>query len=159
MSSGTANKIFSGLAAGFAATIPMTLAMVWIWKRLPREEQYALPPQEIVTVFADKADLPVPITSGQHLAATGLSHFGFGAVTGAVYALYEDRLDAPPVVKGMAFALLVWGTSYLIVWPTLNVLKSAVRHPARRNAMMIAAHLAWGATLGPLVATGKPQGR
>ncbi len=159
MSSGTANKILSGLAAGFVATVPMTLAMVWIWKRLPRREQYALPPQEIVTMLADKADLPVPITPAQHLAATGLSHFGFGAITGAVYALYEEHIDAPPAVKGMAFALLVWGTNYLFVWPTLRVLKPATQHPARRNAMMIAAHLVWGATLGPLVAAGKMQGR
>ena len=143
-----------GLAAGFAATVPMTIVMVGLWRRLPRRERYALPPQEIITSLADKANLAVPITSGQHLAATGLSHFGFGAVTGAVYALVEAKVNAPPIVKGMAFAVMVWGTSYLFVWPTLHVLTPATQHPARRNALMLAAHLVWGATLGWLVASG-----
>lgn len=42
MSSAGINKVGRGAAAGFIATIPMTVAMVWLWKRLPRQEQYAL---------------------------------------------------------------------------------------------------------------------
>ena len=152
MSSKGINKVGAGLAAGFVATIPMTLAMVWLWKRLPHEEQYALPPQEIVTILADKADLPVPLTPEQHLVATGLSHFGFGAAAGAVYALQEDNVSGPPVLKGMAFGTLVWATWYLGLWPLFRVFKPATQHPPRRNALMIASHLVWGATLALLVA-------
>ena len=151
------NKIGIGLAAGLVATVPMTLAMVWAWKRLPREEQYALPPQEIVTILADKADLPVPLTPNQHLAATSLSHFGFGAMAGALYALKEEEVNAPPACKGMAYGLLVWMTWYLALWPLFRVLKPAIRHPVRRSALMIGAHLVWGAALSPLVAGWKAE--
>jgi putative membrane protein len=33
----------------------------------------------------------------------------------------------------------------------LGILKPATEHPPRRNALMIAAHLIWGAVLGALV--------
>jgi len=43
---------------------------------------------------------------------------------------------------------MVWGGSYLGLLPSLGILRPATDHPAQRNALMIAAHLVWGATLG-----------
>lgn len=95
-----------------------------------------------------------PITAQQHLAVTGLTHFGFGAAAGALYALHEEKVSGPPVVKGMVFGTLIWLTWYLGLWPLFRVLKPATQHPARRNALMIVSHLIWGAALDALVRRG-----
>ena len=41
----------------------------------------------------------------------------------------------------------MWAASYLGWIPAAGLLKPATEHPARRNFMMIAAHLVWGAAL------------
>jgi hypothetical protein len=40
-------KLMQGAAAGMIATIPMTLFVRSAWKRLPAQEQYALPPRQV----------------------------------------------------------------------------------------------------------------
>ena len=40
--------------------------------------------------------------------------------------------------------------------PAAGILKPATEHPARRNALMIASHLVWGAALGALLASRSP---
>ena len=39
----------------------------------------------------------------------------------------------------------VWMASYLGWLPGMGILKPATRHPGRRNALMLGAHLVWGA--------------
>ncbi|RPI81192.1 MAG: hypothetical protein EHM41_21135 [Chloroflexi bacterium] len=46
-------RILTGAIAGFAATVPMTLFMVAAKQKLPRRQQYRLPPREIVASIAD----------------------------------------------------------------------------------------------------------
>ncbi|HAE50229.1 MAG: hypothetical protein CMO30_07955 [Tistrella sp.] len=41
----------------------------------------------------------------------------------------------------------MWAASYLGWIPAARILKPATRHPWRRNLLMIAAHLVWGASL------------
>jgi uncharacterized membrane protein YagU involved in acid resistance len=45
------------------------------------------------------------------------------------------------------YGVLVWGVSYLGWIPGARILKPATQHRARRNVLMIACHLVWGATL------------
>jgi uncharacterized membrane protein YagU involved in acid resistance len=60
-----------------------------------------------------------------------------------------SAMDAEPnVVNGVAYGLGVWTASYLGLLPALGLLAPATEHPARRNALMIAAHVVWGASLG-----------
>jgi uncharacterized membrane protein YagU involved in acid resistance len=143
-------KTFIGFISGIVATGPMTAMMVIGHKHLPRSEQYSLPPGEIVKELGEKAGVAAVGQKSQRGATLG-SHFAYGAMTGAIYAVTEEKLPAKPVLKGMAFGLLVWTVSYLGVMPALNVLKPATQHPSRRNALMIGAHLLWGATLGGFV--------
>jgi putative membrane protein len=49
----------------------------------------------------------------------------------------------------------VWAGSYLGLLPVLGILSPATRHPTGRNALMIAAHIIWGATLGILTDYGR----
>jgi hypothetical protein len=62
--------------------------------------------------------------------------------------LFAVASSKPEPMKGAAYGVAVWTGSYLGWIPTLGLLKPATRHPAERNALMLAAHLVWGAALG-----------
>ena len=47
--------------------------------------------------------------------------------------------------------MFVWVASYLGLLPAMRILTPATEHPARRNALMISAHVIWGACLGVLL--------
>jgi hypothetical protein len=145
-----------GSLAGLAATVPMTLAMEGMHRQLPRREQYKLPPRQITMRMAEFAGIEDDLDEPERKTATLLSHFGYGAATGAIYGAVGQRL-LPGPAGGVAFGLAVWAASYLGWLPAANILPPATRTPARRNALMIAAHLVWGLTLG--AATEKLQAR
>jgi uncharacterized membrane protein YagU involved in acid resistance len=142
--------VVDGLAAGFVATGPMTAFMEAAWQNLPTKYQYPLPPREITEEVGESAGFWDDMSDSARLASTMAAHFGYGAACGAVYSL------AVPKAKqgfwtGAAFGLGVWTTSYLGLLPALGVLSPATRHPANRNALMIAAHVVWGGTLGAML--------
>lgn len=70
------------------------------------------------------------------------AHFAYGALTGALLAL---RPQPPSPATGAAYGVLVWAVSYLGWIPASHILKPATRHPFRRNALLVAVHLIWGA--------------
>jgi uncharacterized membrane protein YagU involved in acid resistance len=80
--------------------------------------------------------------------ATLAAHFGYGTATGALFAPLSRQLPVPRVISGIAYGVGVWAVSYLGLLPALNILRPATKHPAERNALMIVAHVIWGATLG-----------
>ena len=146
------NRILSGALAGLAATAPMTLAMKLMHEQLPRDEQYPLPPREITEEMAEKVGAVEHMGEAERVAATWASHFAYGAASGALYGALSGRgADARPALAGVGFGLAVWAGSYLGWLPAAGVLAPATKHPARRNALMIAAHVVWGATTGLLV--------
>lgn len=146
------HRISIGAAAGCLATAPMTLAMEALFRRLPRREQYPLPPSEITTELAHAAGIQSWFDPQTHTAVTLLNHFGYGAAAGSLYGVIAPRLPGPPAARGIGWGLLVWSVSYLGLLPASGILRSATDHPARRNLLMIAAHVVWGAALGVLVA-------
>jgi hypothetical protein len=66
---------------------------------------------------------------------------------GALYGAVTPRNFSGPAT-GAAFGLGVWTASYLGLLPALGILKPATEHPARRNLLMIGAHVVWGSALG-----------
>jgi hypothetical protein len=102
-----------------------------------------LPPREII-----EGVLPGVARHGAEdrgrQTTTLAAHFGYGAATGVVYALFRTR---GYVLSGVAYGLLVWTVSYFGIMPGLRILTPAYAHPGRRNALMIAAHLIWGSTM------------
>lgn len=125
-----------GALAGLAATMAMTAAMRRMHRHLPAEEQYPLPPREIVDRISD------PGSEVAARTATMLSHFGFGAGAGALFALPSvNRLG------GARYGLAVWAASYLGWLPALGILTPATDHPLRRNVLMVGAHIVWGLVL------------
>lgn len=127
---------------GFVATLPMTLLMLALHRRLPASERYPLPPRLITdrltqkTGVLDEADEPARV----QLAFGG--HFAYGAAAGALYGLIPPRAHAAP--SGMVFGLAVWSASYLGLLPAVGLMSPATRHPLRRTGLMVAAHLVWG---------------
>lgn len=154
----------AGAAAGFAATGPMTMAMELMHRMLPHHEQYPLPPRQIVDNATHLADAEHAVPGDSHHPSerhTGLraeredragvalaAHFAFGAMAGTAYGPIARTRPSHPALAGIGFGLLVWGSQYLGVLPAAGVLSNAKNHPARRTALMIAAHVVWGATLG-----------
>lgn len=131
-----------GAIAGVVATFAMTLAAQRLHARLPARERYPLPPREITQSL-----LPRGASEPNLEAATLAGHAAFGATAGALFwPLFRD--SRYPTGNGIVYALGVWAASYFGWVPLTGRLKPAHRHPPRRNALMIAAHVVWGATLG-----------
>jgi len=84
----------------------------------------------------------------QLLGATLISHFGYGANMGALYSSLTRRIPLPAVLKGIVFGIAVCAASYLGWMPGLRIEQAATEEPLRRNVMMVAAHVIWGATTG-----------
>jgi uncharacterized membrane protein YagU involved in acid resistance len=150
--------VLSGAAAGFAATVPMTVAMEAMHRALPEHERYPLPPRQIVDNAVDQAGAGHAVDEEERFGTALASHFAFGAAAGAIYGLGATRwCERHPIASGVSYGLFVWLTQYLGVLPAAGVLSPATSHPARRNALMIAAHAIWGASLGLMLARGRSE--
>jgi hypothetical protein len=134
-----ATRLLLGAIAGAAATLPMTATVRAIHRRLPKGERYPATPRELID-SATGESLPDETARDLTLAA----HYAYGAATGAMIAAAAPR---PSLPAGAAAGVAVWAASYLGWIPAAGLLKPATEHPARRNFMMIAAHLVWGAAL------------
>ena len=77
-----------------------------------------------------------------------VAHLGFGVGTGAAYALLPR--SGQPVLRGMAVGEVVYAVSYAGWVPALGALPHASRDRTTRQAVMVAAHLVYGAVLGAL---------
>lgn len=127
--------------------MPMTIAMKVMHDQLPADEQYPLPPRLILESVTDKAGAENELDEDTETGLAYLGHFAYGTSVGAIYPLLVRE---PSAATGVLFGLGVWTGSYLGYLPALGILTPATEHPARRNALMIAAHVVWGAALGAL---------
>ena len=141
-------KLLQGALAGLTATAPMSISMVVGWSLLPRREKYPLPPRLITEQLAEQVGVEDQLSEPQLVGLTVLSHFGYGAVFGAIYALIEYQIPLHFSLKGALAGLALWAGSYLGWLPALGFLTPATRHPWRRNLLMIVAHVVWGVVLG-----------
>lgn len=137
------NRLLLGALAGIAGTFAMTAAARAMHRRLPAEERYPLPPREIIEGALPEAGEDGLGEHGRR-HATLAAHFGYGAATGALYALAGP---GGRILQGAAYGVLVWTVSYFGIMPGLRILRPAHDHPLRRNSLMIVAHLLWGGTM------------
>jgi uncharacterized membrane protein YagU involved in acid resistance len=128
----------------------MTITMLVGWRLLPRHEKYPLPPREITEEIAERVGIKDQMNEGELVASSLVSHFGYGALTGAGYGLVEQNFPLPSSIKGTLAGLAIWVGSYLGWLPAMGILRPATRHPWRRNLLMIVAHVVWGVTLGEI---------
>lgn len=151
--SGRVFSVIAGLAgkgvlAGLIATLPMTAFMLLMQRLLPKVQQFALPPERITAEIAERAGVKVHMNKAEQVAASLVSHFSYGANMGTFYIPFAKRVPLPPALKGAIFGVIVWAASYLGLLPALRMQEQAPKEPLQRNALMIAAHLIWGTTLG-----------
>jgi hypothetical protein len=136
-----------GAVAGFAATVPMTLFMLWRHKQLPKHLRYDLPPRLVTDAAARRLNpADTAISNRQKSVRAIAAHFGFGAACGALLPLIVGRKD-PSILVGVTYGLAVCAGSYLGWIPALRLLKPATQHPASRVTMMLSAHAIWGVAL------------
>jgi hypothetical protein len=138
-------RAVSGLASGAAATLPMTLAMLALRARIPREGFKTLPPRKITLNLLHRLGLARGLDRKDKRRLVGLSHFGYGAAAGALYGLIGFL---PRRLPGPLYGLAVWAVSYLGAMPALSLYRRADRDPASRNKLMILSHVVWGVFLG-----------
>jgi hypothetical protein len=143
-------RVLTGAAAGLAATVPMTLAMRAGQGALHPHERRTLPPRRVTHRALRKVGVRphLHLRESERHGLTLLAHYGYGTATGALFGLVAPRNLPDAVSGGIGFGLLVWAASYAGLLPALGLHPHAAREPARRNAMMIAAHVVWGAALG-----------
>ncbi len=151
MTGNAMNRFAASAISGFAATAPMTGAMNLMHRWLPVHERYPLHPHIISMRLAKAAGVHGKMGRRQRHALTLLNHYAYGTFAGSVFGLIAPRERGPAVAVGIGYGLFVWAGSYLGLLPALGILQPATKHPARRNALMILAHLVWGASVGVLV--------
>lgn len=144
-------RLLRGAAAGTSATVFMSMVMLGA-------QQVGLmggmPPGKITARLLNRGG--VRRSGGQQDALATLLHFGFGAAAGAGFGVVAPRRVTIRVPAGMAYGAAIWGVSYLGWVPALGIMAPAHRDRSDRQAMMLAAHLVYGAALG-LLARGRAQ--
>jgi hypothetical protein len=141
-------RVVAGSIEGAIATAPHTVVMF--------AAQHAgllgkLPPEKITDAALDAADVDTTETTSNVLAS--VAHVGFGAGCGALYELIApDLTPARGALAGVGFASLVWIASYQGWVPAAGIMPPISRDDRGRVAAMLAAHVAFGAALGALVA-------
>jgi hypothetical protein len=145
------NREMAGTIAGFLATGPMTLAMNAMYRELPPEHKDPLPPRQVTENAAASAGVDLGPEEQTHQTATLAAHFGYGATVGAMYGPLAGATGLPRVAEGMLYGVAIWGGSYFGLLPGAGLYRSAKDEAPSRNALMLTAHLVWGASLGLIV--------
>lgn len=110
-----------GLWSGLAATGPMTLLMFSLFRESPKSE---------------KKDLVLAV------------HFGYGILMAITYATLARKFKfKSPILQGASYGLTIWGASYMGLAPLFGLRATSVEMIAKRNAVMTATHIVWGAYL------------
>lgn len=147
------HKVLRGAAAGFVATVPMTVVMEGLRAALPAERHRRMPPREVVDRSIQKTiettGEGTQLDRGDRVLLTTIGHFAFGAAAGALYsqAVGSHRASA---VTGLAYGLSVWAMAYGVGLPSLGLHPAARDDTRDRNWVLVASHAVWGAALGIL---------
>jgi uncharacterized membrane protein YagU involved in acid resistance len=138
---GLGSRLLIGAVAGFVGTMAMTAAMRRLHERLPAEERYPLTPREIIDSVAERQELHLGNEAAKDATLAG--HFLYGAACGSLLGAIDPQMGRR---SGALGGMIVWLVSYMGWIPAARILKPATEHPARRNLLMMAVHLVWGAS-------------
>lgn len=144
-------RLCAGAIAGLIATVPMTLAMLAMQRVLPRREQQRLPPEQVTSDLVQRSGLRRAFPRKHDGTLAWVLHFAFGTGAGALYAGLSPGGPLPAWLRGPTYGVLVWVGAYFGWLPSLQLHGHGAEQTWRRNALMLAAHLVWGGTLGVLL--------
>lgn len=143
--------LVAGGLAGLMATVPMTVVMEALRRQLPHTERHALPPRHVTSRASHRAGLGRHLAGGaRRTGVTLVAHFAYGGAAGSLFGPLARLTGLSPTLVGVGYGLVVWCVSYLGLLPAAALFPPATDVSPRRNALMIAAHLVWGAALGAL---------
>jgi len=133
-------RMWRGVAARTIATILMSALLV------------AAPALAGVRVpeIAARAALGVSLRPAVVLAVLVL-HFGYGALAGALFAAATERVN---VASGLFFGLALWGVAVAVYAPLVG-LGFVASHEPTLAALVLPAHLLYGAVIGALAPRGE----
>jgi hypothetical protein len=135
----TRHKMMRGVAAGTIATALMTGLLV----AAPVFTAHV--PEILERVAAALRARPLLCTTALFV------HFGYGALAGALFAVATDKIN---VASGLFFGLLLWGVAVAVYAPLIG-LGFVTSHEPALAALVLPAHLLYGATLGALAPKGE----
>lgn len=141
---GTAKAAFAGLGA----TLPMTIFMSQLHKKLPIKQQYSLPPRQIMMWLSKMTGVKHKLNEEKKTTLTLLGHFTYGALTGTLIHFLSKRI--PLMLRGSLVGLGVWIGSYFGILPLTKYNLSGIKMPLQRNLLMAGAHIIWGWSLAVL---------
>jgi hypothetical protein len=140
-------NLMRGAAGGLAGTAAHTAVML-----AARSLGLAgkLPPKAITDRMLER--LGVHPTHETRVALAAAQHVGFGAATGALFGLAAPRSRMKSILAGSLYGTAVWLASYEGWVPAIGALPRARRDRPDRQAMLLGAHVAFGAVLGAIAA-------
>jgi uncharacterized membrane protein YagU involved in acid resistance len=151
------NNALMGAAVGTIATVPMTVFWEVMHERLPGEPPRPLPPREVAEAIAVKAGVSRQMSETQMEWLALAAHFGYGALTGAIFgAIAPDRPSAA-IRAGMLFGLGVWTASYLGWMPATGIRHSPKYDLPARTGLIVSSHVVWGAAAGLLMSLARQR--
>ena len=134
-------RVLVGAAAGILATATMSGA-------LAAARGFGLlgepPPRKLTRKILGRLGLRLSRPAID--LATVASHFAYGAGAGSLYALAPRRLYG--TATGATFGALVWSASYQGWIPAAGLMPRPLFDRPGRPAVMVLAHLIFGATVG-----------
>jgi uncharacterized membrane protein YagU involved in acid resistance len=135
-----------GAAAGLVATGVMTAVMTAVRGTPPWA---GLPPRDVAMRIADEVSAhPEDWSEDARRVTSAVAHFAYGTTAGVVYGLLTRDGARHPLLSGTAFGLALWAFSYMGWLPAAGIRRPASQQPTDLEALMVASHLVYGATVG-----------
>jgi hypothetical protein len=133
-------RMWRGVFAGTIATILMSALLV----AAPAFTGVRLP-ELVARALGGMRERPLWMLAGV------LLHFAYGALAGAFFAAATERVN---VASGLFFGLALWGIAVAVYAPLVGLGFVASHEPALA-ALLLPAHLLYGATIGALAPRGE----
>jgi uncharacterized membrane protein YagU involved in acid resistance len=141
-------RLIVGGISGAAATLPMSVAMLAMHFGIPGQQNFLLPPHEIMKKLLVVVRPPGYPRTWSDLGYTTLNHFGYGSFAGTPFGFVYGRTAGESTARGVGYGLAVFVFGYLGWLPVMRILHPAREYPPARLATIIVSHVVWGASLG-----------
>jgi uncharacterized membrane protein YagU involved in acid resistance len=142
-------SLLGGAVGGLIATGPMSVAMALLYRRLPWWQTWSLPPREITRNVLKSVRVHDHMSREAETVATTAGHFAYGTFAGTMYGALPVAIRRHALASGVVYGLVVWAASYGAGLPALRLATPLPYRSRKRIGLMIAAHVVWGAVLGP----------
>jgi hypothetical protein len=127
----------------------MSVMMALLYRRLPWWQPWSLPPREITANMLKAIGVHEHMSREAETVATTAGHFAYGTFAGTVYGALPVAIRRHALASGVVYGLVVWAASYGAGLPALRLASPLPYRSRKRIGLMIAAHVVWGAVLGP----------